>query len=216
VTDLPWRAPAARARRVGLGVVLLLGALDAWFFQRWNIDPDGVSYVDLALAAAARGPAALVSGYWSPLFPGLLGIAYKLLPPTIETMYRTAHAVSFGLYVLTTLFFARLLAQLGERVPAFRGARAPVQVAAVAIAWCAYALLVLKGVGVRLVTPDSGVCLVTFWVTGELLALRDGPWRASRWVRLAAPQGPERKPGHVPGPPSRGSLRLLEARHAEL
>ena len=184
MNEAPWRSPAARAGRVGLGVVLLLGALDAWFFQRWNVDPDGVSYVDLALAFAAHGPSALVSGYWSPLFPALLGVAYKIVPPTIETMYRTAHAVSFGLFVVTTFFFAGLLRQLSARVSAFREAGARVQVAAVAIAWCAYALLVLKGVGVRLVTPDSGVCLVTFWVTGELLALRDAPWPASRWVRL--------------------------------
>jgi hypothetical protein len=158
--------------------------MDAWFFQRWNVDPDGVSYVDLALAFAAHGPSALVSGYWSPLFPALLGIAYKIVPPTIETMYRTAHAVSFGLFVVTTFSFAGLLRKLSARASAFRESGARAQVAAVAIAWCAYALLVLKGVGVRLVTPDSGVCLVTFWVTGELLALRDAPWRASRWMRL--------------------------------
>jgi hypothetical protein len=189
VNEAPWRSPAARAGRVGLGVVLLLGALDAWFFQRWNVDPDGVSYVDLALAFAAHGPSALVSGYWSPLLPALLGVAYTIVPPTIETMYRTAHAVSFGLFVATTFSFAGLLKQLSARVTAFRGAGARAQAAAVAIAWCAYALLVLKGVGVRLVTPDSGVCLVTFWVTGELLALRDAPWPASRWVRLGLALG---------------------------
>jgi hypothetical protein len=189
VSDASWRSPAARAQRVGLGVVLLIGALDAWFFQRWNVDPDGVSYVDLAIAFASRGPAALVSGYWSPLFPGLLGVAYKIVPPTIETMYRTAHAVAFGVFVVTTFLFARLVSQLSSRVAAFREAGSAAQVAAVAIAWGAYALLVLKGQGVRLVTPDGGVCLVTFFVTGELLSLRDGPWRASRWIRLGVALG---------------------------
>jgi len=71
---------AARARRIGLGVLLALGAMDAWFFQRWNVDPDGVSYVDLAIGFAARGPSALVSAYWSPLFPALLGLGYKVVP----------------------------------------------------------------------------------------------------------------------------------------
>ncbi|MFI5311491.1 MAG: hypothetical protein ACHQQ3_09680 [Gemmatimonadales bacterium] len=187
--DAPWLSPAARARRVGLGVVLLIGALDAWFFQLWNVDPDGVSYVDLALSFGAHGPGALVNGYWSPLFPALLGVAYKVVPPTIDTMYRTAHVVSFAVFVVTTFFFARLLEQLSARVVAFRESGAAAQVAAVAVAWSAYALLVLKGLGVRLVTPDSGVCLVTFWVTGELLALRDAPWPVSRWLRLGAALG---------------------------
>ncbi|HLA89927.1 MAG TPA: hypothetical protein VJL28_05825 [Gemmatimonadaceae bacterium] len=177
---------AARARRIGLGVLLALGAMDAWFFQRWNVDPDGVSYVDLAIGFAARGPSALVSAYWSPLFPALLGLGYKVVPPTIETMYRTAHAVSFAVWIAATFAFARLLAQLSSRVAAFREATPRAQVAAIAVAWGAYALFVLKGLGVRLVTPDAGVCLVVFWTTGELLALRDAPWRASRWIRLGA------------------------------
>lgn len=184
-----WRSPAARARRIGLSVILLVGTLDAWFFQRWNVDPDGVSYVDLARAFLAHGPSALVNGYWSPLFPALLGAAYRIVPPTVDTMYRTAHWVAYGVFVLTTLAYFRLLSQLGARVRAFREADASVQVAATAVAWGAYALFMLVGLGVRLVTPDGGVSLVVFYVTGELLALRDEAWSARRWIRLGAVLG---------------------------
>lgn len=187
--DAAWHSPAARARRIGLGVILLIGLLDAWFFQRWNVDPDGVSYVDLAQALLAHGPSALVSGYWSPLFPALLGVAYRIVPPTIETMYPTAHWVAFGVFALATWFFARLLSQLSSRVAAFREAGAAKQVAAITVAWCAYAVFMLKGLGVRLVTPDAGVSLVVFYVAGELLALRDGSWSTARWVRLGVVLG---------------------------
>ena len=189
MTGEAWRSPAARARRIGLGVILLVGALDAWFFQRWNVDPDGVSYVDLARAFLAHGPSALVSGYWSPLFPALLGVAYRIVPPTIETMYPTAHWVAFGIFALATCCFFRLLSQISSRAAAFREASASVQVAVIAAAWGAYGLFMLEGLGVRLVTPDGGVSLVVFYAAGELLALRDEPWRASRWMRLGVALG---------------------------
>ena len=184
MTEAPWRSPEARARRVGLGVVLLLGALDAWFFQRWNVDPDGVSYLDLARAFAAHGPRALLNGYWSPLFPAAMGTLFRFVPPTMETMYRLAHALGFALYVATCLTFYRLVSAIAARSRRFASATPAEQVTCVALAWAAYALLVLKGVGVRLLTPDMGVCLVAFWLAAGMLSLNDARWPARRWLLL--------------------------------
>jgi hypothetical protein len=192
-----WRFPAARAQRIGLGVALGLGLIDLWRYLRYQANPDGVSYVDLAREFAAHGPAALVNGYWSPLLPATIGTAYRLVPPTIDTMYAEARIVTFLSFVLCALAFYRLLVVLRRRLatheargealaaadapPATQAARR--HVVFVALGWAAFVLLIVKGIGINLITPDMGVAAVTFWAAAEAYALADAPWPSPRWIR---------------------------------
>ncbi|MEA3245944.1 MAG: hypothetical protein U9Q74_07280 [Gemmatimonadota bacterium] len=172
-----WRAPAARAQRIGLGVALGLGLIDLWRYLHYQANPDGVSYIDLAREFATHGPAALVNGYWSPLLPATIGAAYRFLPPTIDTMYATARIVTFLSFVLCALTYHRLLFVFRRRLVA--GAPA---VTLVALGWAAFVLLIVKGVGVNLITPDMGVAAVAFWIAAEAFSLADAPWRGRRWI----------------------------------
>ena len=127
-------APAgyARLRMAAIGAAIAVGGLDAWFFRNWNLNPDGVSYLDVARAFAAHGPAALVSGYWSPLYPASIGVALKLLHPGAETMYPVVRLISFLIYIACVFSFDRLTQTILPAPPATSDWRAPV---ALATAW---------------------------------------------------------------------------------
>ncbi len=173
------RVPPARLQRIGLGVLFCLGVLDAWRYARYQVNPDGVSYVDLALAFVREGPTALVNGYWSPLYPALIGAGYAVAPPTLDTMYLIAHVASVLPYLLALWTFHRLLtavrARVSEPLPA---------TVIVIVGWAAFALYILKGIGLHLITPDIGVAAVVFWLAAETLDLGDAPWATRRWVRV--------------------------------
>src|SRR5258708_5884113 len=63
-----------RALPAAAGVVALLGLLQAWDF-RFEMNPDGISYLDMAEAFLRDGYSGLVNGYWSPLYPRSADIA---------------------------------------------------------------------------------------------------------------------------------------------
>ncbi|MBI3568254.1 MAG: hypothetical protein HY084_08660 [Gemmatimonadetes bacterium] len=169
--------------------MIVLGALDAWFFRNWNVNPDGVSYFDLARAVAAHGPAAALNGYWSPLYPVALGVLLKVVRPSQLWMYPLVRALSFAIFVATTVAFDRLVRVACRQSPAYQGARPWARAATMIALWDAYALFVLKGVGLFLATPDMGVAFFVFWVSGSLLKLaaahRRGRWWAWFGVVLA-------------------------------
>ena len=180
------QGPVARAQRVGLGVVLLLGVLDAWRFISYQANPDGVSYIDIAQAFAREGPGALVNGYWSPLFPALIGIAYRLSPPTLDTMYPIAHLVGFAVFVIATLAFHHLLTAARRHIAGVGALPDRTQIVVVALGWAVYTLYILKGVGVQLLTPDMGVSAIAFWLAASALSLGAAPWTTRRWIITGA------------------------------
>ena len=65
-----------RARSIRWGawaVILGLGAVQGWFF-RHKVSPDGISYLDLSDAVVRGRFSDLVNGYWSPLYPTVVGL----------------------------------------------------------------------------------------------------------------------------------------------
>ena len=63
-------------------LAIALGALGVWA-HRNEVNPDSISYIEMAEAAAQRGWPALVNGYWSPLYPLLLGVGLRFFHPAI-------------------------------------------------------------------------------------------------------------------------------------
>jgi hypothetical protein len=60
---------------------------------RTYINPDGISYLDVAREMLKANPGAYFHPYWSPLFPALLALAIKLVSPAPASMLLLAHAV---------------------------------------------------------------------------------------------------------------------------
>ena len=173
-----------RVNRIALALSLILGAMDAWFFRDWNLNPDGVSYLDLARAVASHGIPAVVNGYWSPLYPATLGAVLRLLSPNAVIIYPLVRIVGYLLFVGATFAFSRLLRIATSGSPGYHAASPGTRTLVLVAAWELYLLLVLKSVGLFLVTPDMGVALFVFWECGELVALATMPLTSKRWTRF--------------------------------
>ena len=173
-----------RAHRIAVALALVLGAMDAWFLRNWNLNPDGVSYFDLARTVAKHGIPAVINGYWSPLYPAMLGGALRLFAPTTEMMFPMVRLIGYVVFVGATLAFSRLLRIATMSSPGYRAASPGTRALILVAAWELYLLLVLKAVGLFLVTPDMGVALFVFFECGELVALATMPITAGRWTRF--------------------------------
>jgi hypothetical protein len=174
----------AVANRACVAVLILVGALDAWFTRQWNVNPDGISYIDMARAFSEHGPAALVNGYWSPLYPAVIGVAIKVFAPARDVLYPMVRAINFAIFAVALLAFVRLLRITMARHALLREAPAPTIAMCMISAWGLFFLLVSQAIGQSLVTPDMGVAAIVFLIAAELLCLDEAPWSAGRWMRF--------------------------------
>lgn len=92
-------------------LAIALGALEVWA-HRNEMNPDGISYIEMAEAAAQGGRHALLNGYWSPLYPLLLGVSFRLFHPGIRWEFAAVHLVNLGLYLVDFLCFEIFLKEL--------------------------------------------------------------------------------------------------------
>jgi hypothetical protein len=155
-------------------VLIVAGALQAWS-NRHAMNPDGVSYLDLARAVSEGGLGDAVNAYWSPLYPWLLGLALVLLRPDAFWEFSVAHAVNLGIFLLTLGAFEFFLTQvLAAREPLRRDDDAEQQVPVwvwrlLGYAAFGWATLLLSGlVGV---SPDLLVVMVVFLAAGIIVRL---------------------------------------------
>ncbi|HVP00348.1 MAG TPA: hypothetical protein VMT15_19890 [Bryobacteraceae bacterium] len=108
VSNLP--ANLARAGRVLVSirfwwsVCILWAAIHAWV-GRNSMNPDGLSYLDLATQSLQRGPLELVNGYWSPGYPAILAVAFGLVRPSPEFEFPLIHFVNSLIFVATLACF---------------------------------------------------------------------------------------------------------------
>ena len=63
-----------QVRLVAWSVILAFAIYQA-YAQRYIVGPDGISYLDLSDAVVTGRWSLLLSTYWSPLYPALVGIA---------------------------------------------------------------------------------------------------------------------------------------------
>ena len=121
---------AVRLRRLRLAcwaLAVALGALQAWA-SRHDMNPDGVSYLDLGDAFVRGDLAQAVSAYWPSLYAFILGAAVGLLRPAPAWEFPLVHAVNFLLYLGALASLEFLLAAWRWRAirtrPAGRGSPA--------------------------------------------------------------------------------------------
>jgi hypothetical protein len=133
------------------------------------MNADGLSYLDMASAAAVRGPGELVNGYWSPAYPALLSAALLLAEPRPEQEFPVVHAVNFLIFAAALGCFVFLLRSM-------RGAVVPVPFAFGLFLWFTTEFITLE-----VVTPDLLVAAVIF--------LASGLWWRGRLVAMAAVLG---------------------------
>lgn len=85
------------------------------FDNRYVIDPDGISYIDMATQTLQHGPASLINGLWSPAYPAVLAAAIGIFHPAPENVIPLAHFVNWILFIAATFTFAGFLRALLPR-----------------------------------------------------------------------------------------------------
>jgi len=133
---------------------------------RHAMNPDGLSYLDIASSTLSGGPSGIVSGYWSPGYPALLSLALLLVRPTAEHVFALLHFVNLLIFIVaigTFSFFLRsfftMLEQYGALIENWRSYFTPV-------AFSTFLFFSLRFIGTDFVTPDLAVAAVVFLAAG--------------------------------------------------
>jgi hypothetical protein len=87
----------------------VVGALGAGFMA-WDskhfMNPDGLSYLDMASETLHSGPQNLVNLNWSPLYPSLIAIFLFLFRPATSSEIPLLHLLNWVIFVTAQLCFA--------------------------------------------------------------------------------------------------------------
>src|SRR4051812_49102206 len=172
----PARAPVDRARAiwyVARVAILLLAALRAWD-ARHEVSPDGIAYLDLSDAVLQGRWSGLVSTYWSPLYPLLIGMARLALAwaplGTPANEFALVHVVNLGLFGVSFLAFEWLVVEATKSAAGW-GSHALVSTWGRVAAYVLFGALTLAMSPPSLTTPDLLVNAACFAAFASILRL---------------------------------------------
>jgi len=173
---------------------IALGAADAWA-TRFTMNPDGVSYLDMADAWWRADWHMAINAYWSPLYSWILGLFLKVLKPSAYWEYPVVHLANLLIYVATVGCFEFLLCSfIRYRRQSAKDLTAEDQVGLPEWAWwtLGYTLFIWTSlilIGIRVVTPDMCVAGFVYLASGLILRIRTGAATRRTFVLLGAVLG---------------------------
>jgi len=133
------------------------------FASHQALNPDGVSYLDLAAAIGAGRWDDFVQGYWSPLYPALVAIVGALTG-------RTAGALVPAVHILNVVIAIGAVAVL------WWATRRSRSVAEVRLSFAALLLCSYRPPRVDAVTPDLLLLAIVMAITWELVQQQGRRW----------------------------------------
>ena len=164
------------SERALLSLCIALGTAQVWI-SRYAMNQDGTSYLDVGDAYLRHDWASAISGYWSPMYPWLLGSALHLFKPSLWWESITVHVVNWAIYIMALFsfrFFLRsVLCALSDEDAPSEGDSFPLPdwiLSGLGYAIFLWASLVLIDTGD--VTPDLLVEAFLFLIGGYLVDLR--------------------------------------------
>jgi hypothetical protein len=86
-----------------------LGAAAMAWDSRHFIEPDGLSYLDMASETLRSGPHNLINLLWSPLYPSLIALVLRLFHPLASIEIPLIHLLNWLIFVGVSLAFAFLV-----------------------------------------------------------------------------------------------------------
>ena len=132
------------------------------------LNPDGLSYLDLASEAVRGGPARLISGYWSPGYPAAIAAVLAILRPSAAGEVPAIHLLNFLIFLLALATFRGFVQVLARRRDSLL----------IPLAFATFLCLVTLFLNPAVVTPDLLLAAVLF-------AVFDVVWRLSRTSSLS-------------------------------
>jgi len=91
-------------------IAIVCGGFHAWD-SRYLMNPDGLSYLDIGEDCLQGGWSKVINGYWSPLYPLLLGAAILIAKPLPYWEFVLVHIVNFVIYLYALICFHYFLRQ---------------------------------------------------------------------------------------------------------
>ena len=153
---------------------ILLAALLCWF-GRHSMNPDGVTYMDIADAYRLGHWKAALNSYRSPLYSWILVPALALTQDSPDAEFSSVHAVNFLVFLVALFCFHFLLTGVIGIHPHLAFPNWAMMGAAYALfLWSTLTVITLE-----LVTPDLCVAAAVYAATGMLLRIRKGD---DRWA----------------------------------
>jgi hypothetical protein len=160
------KPPDRFARRLTIGfclVALVLGAFEAWE-ARFDMNPDGIQYLDNASLYAHGDFQNALNTQWSPLYPWLIVGAEAIVRPSREQEFALAHGVNFAVLAASIGCFLFFLKSLPQPAPG----------GLLLLSYAAFLYCTLDFTHLRYVTPDLLVNCFAFAVAGLLARIANG------------------------------------------
>lgn len=156
---------------------MVLAALQAFAYRFDVYSSDDCAYLDQALFFARSDWANAVNGYWSPLYPALLGLAFKIFNPALADQLFVARVVNavilLGLAISFNCFIQEFLAFYRENTESAASER--LQIAErnwQILGGCLFLWLFFAVGAVNQTTPDFLVATSIFLASTIALKLR--------------------------------------------
>jgi hypothetical protein len=131
-----------------------VGLIQVWA-HRHNINPDSISYIEIAQSAREAGWKSYVNGYWSPLYPFLLTNAFRIFDPS-------------PLWESTIVIFANLAIYLANLA---------------CFEWFLRELILLRDASNHSAERGFPISSRTLWISGYVFFLWAGQfWVTPGWV----------------------------------
>ena len=164
-------------------ILLVIAAGDAWA-SRHQINPDGISYLDLANAVFAHGIRVGASIAWSPAYTWLVGAALELARPSRPHELLVVMVVNLLIVAVVLVAFAWWLRELFALLR-HRGALLVLQEPILQLlAYGVLAWALLTEVTSGLVTPDMLLVAVGFAATAVLMRIARRGGGSWAWLGL--------------------------------
>ena len=166
-------------------VVIACGAIHAIAAAAYqSMNPDGISYLDIADAYMRGDRATAVNAVWSPLYSWILGPVLALVRPSLDWEFPLVQAVNFVIFLgaLAAFEFLWRTSRRDSAAPLLSEAAWRL-IGYALFGWCALVLIT-----VSMVTPDMLTAALVFAAAGLLVTIRTQP-TARRFAALGAVLG---------------------------
>lgn len=154
-----------RLLHVALALSVAVALLDFWG-TRYNLNPDGIAYVEMARNALYHGRGELINGYWSPGYPLLVAPVWAMVRSGWIAVIPVLHAVNLLPWLAGLGLAVRLARVLAPE------ARASV---ATIVASVGYTCIAVCCIGMGLLTPDLGVLVLVLLVANCCVGIEQSP-----------------------------------------
>ena len=134
-----------------LWVSIILGGFHA-IASRNAINPDGVSYIEIAQKYLQGDLHSALSAYWSPLYAWLTAIVFWIFQPSLSWELSVAHGLNYIIFLCSFLTFHFLLNEL-EKTSYSQETKVPFRMVRL-VGYCIFLVSSLGLIRIALVTPD--------------------------------------------------------------